>query len=82
MTGNGRNEASKPIGILLLRSRCLQTLHRIPDVGVKPRATSVEMRQDRGAHARIPEFPDMLGDAWHRLALSWLSKNFPIWLAM
>ena len=76
MTVRSRSEAVKPIGILLSLSHRLQAGDSIPDVRIQSRAAAVEMRQDRGAHPRIPEFADMIGDPRHRLVVALTLKEF------
>src|SRR5258708_7234406 len=52
------------------RSGSLQRFNGAADIRIETRTAGVEMRQDCGTHARIPEFPDVLGDAGHCLAIT------------
>src|SRR4051794_20885638 len=56
--------------------RLLQRLERVADIGVKPAAAGIQMRKNRLAHPRIPEFLDVVGDAGHRLVVALALKEF------
>src|ERR1700761_3936031 len=57
-------------------SRVLQRLQRVAYVGIEAGAAGVEMREDRRAHARIPEFVDVIGDAGNGLIVALALEEF------
>src|SRR5216684_7869446 len=69
-------DSAKPGSDLELCLGVFERREGIPDVGIKAGAAGVETREDRGAHAGIPEFSDVLGDARHRLVVALAVKEF------
>src|SRR6266702_8750673 len=50
--------------------RFLQPLQRGAHGRIEPFAAGVEMGKDRLAHPRVPEFPDVFGNARYRLVVA------------
>src|ERR1700754_2797745 len=57
-------------------SRGLQRLDRGPHIGIKPRAAGVEVRQDCGTHARVPELAYVFGYPGDGLAVALALEEF------
>ena len=54
----------------------LQGLDGVADVRIQSRAAGIKMRQDRGAHPRVPEFTDVFGDPRDGLVMPLALKEF------
>ena len=57
-------------------SRLLQHLQRVADIGIEPTAAGIEIRKDRLAHPRVPEFLDVVGNAGNGLVVALALKEF------
>jgi hypothetical protein len=58
---------------LALRRRrgfLLQAMDGLADGFFQPLSTPIQMRNNSSAHARIPEFPQMIGDGGDRIAFT------------
>src|SRR5262249_7618386 len=54
----------------------LQALQRLAHIGIESRAAGIKMREDLFPHPRVPELPDMLGDARNGLVVTLALEEF------